>query len=160
MLRKRRRLWSHFRASNSSSDYKRYRVMRNGTTRYMRQQRKAYEQDLLLESKRCPQKVYRYINHRMRKRDELQVLIDGDREISGDRERAEHLADYFGACYSVPIQMAFPHIDRRPPALTGVVCHQHLVETLLRSLDDRITPVKMNTIRESSRVLPRSSRHS
>ncbi|MES9975678.1 MAG: reverse transcriptase family protein, partial [Candidatus Thiodiazotropha sp.] len=141
IYRRRQKRWRTFRTSSETVDYEKYKVIRNEATRLMRQKRATYEQELLMDARANPKRIFRYVNQRKRKRDDIQALKVDDRTISNDYERAEHFAHFFAECFSVPEPATVVNQSTSPESsLEQVVCNRVLVEQLLSSLNPRKAP--------------------
>lgn len=100
-LNNRRRAWNLFKVTGSLTDYGIYKVHRNICNSLKKAKRMNYEANLIDQAKSIPQKVFTYINRRLKRTDELPPLLDENGQtVDDDMERAFLLAKTYSSVYS------------------------------------------------------------
>ena len=140
-LQARKRAWRVYRTSRKPEDYERYKRLRNLCKTHGDLKRKQFEFKLIEGSKEQPHRVFSYINRRLRKSDELPTLTGADGEVvTGDRERAELLAETYEAVYTRTTTDSSSSWELGRPLQDAPACEPDVVFNLLRRLNTKKAP--------------------
>ena len=98
--RKREKAWIHYKKTESRTQYKAYKSIRNRVTRLIRKDKEEYQKRLVRCFKDNPKRFYGYMR-RMRtvKAAVSNIDLENGGQTDSDREAAEELCRYFGEVF-------------------------------------------------------------
>jgi hypothetical protein len=100
LLKRRKRLWDHFKATLQPDDYARYKECRNQCTEFKRQKRRAYEERLVKSSVNAPKILFSYLKRRTKRGTGIPPLQCGDVFAEEDAEKARVLREQYASVFT------------------------------------------------------------
>ena len=100
IIRRKRRLWSHYKDTKDHQDYQAYKQAEAGVKKAVRNAKKQFEKKLSKDAKKNPKAFYKYINSKKSNRENIgplkvdKILIDDDKSV------AETLNMFFSSVFT------------------------------------------------------------
>lgn len=137
MIKKRNKAWNKYRTTNSDSDYKAYKELRNKVVKFIRRDKTDYQRKLIQNFKHRPKQFYGYINKMRTVKNKISHIIrqDGSPTVD-DQEAASELCSRFSTHFTLEEELTNP----LPPG-SGLhevsVTEDHVLQTLLKLKPDK-----------------------
>lgn len=98
-VKRKYRAWKAYCESNSTEDYKKYKIQRNKTTSAIREARHKYENNIVKNMKKEPKTLYKYIRSQQRVKDGIPPLVSEHGFTETDQEASEVLQKFFQSVF-------------------------------------------------------------
>ncbi|CAI2737970.1 unnamed protein product, partial [Dicrocoelium dendriticum] len=142
LMKKRRKLWDHFKSTGQTSSYLEYKTVRNLCTLRKRDKRLQYEHRLAMDSQNCPKKLFAYLKRNAKTGSGIPALssFKEGTVLYGDDEKANLLAAQYSSVYSVESPLLNNCLPAHHSSMDEVEINPEVVTKLLLELDPNSSP--------------------
>nr|VZI43127.1 unnamed protein product [Spirometra erinaceieuropaei] len=141
-VNKRRKLWKRSLTDRAPESLSSYKLQGNRVKILIARDRKAFENNLLDHAMINPKILYSYIRQSTRNKDPVPLLRTAEGvEISDDKDKAEHLSQFFRSVVSSEPAFSSPaYEDEGTPTLEAVFFTETIVRNELLNLKESTSP--------------------
>ena len=134
-IRKKRRLWNHFKTTKTHCDYSAYLAVQKSVAKIIRSAKRKLEQKLAKNFKKNPRPFYSHLNKNLKSRSQIGPLKNDNDELVSDNEG---MANIFNMFFASVFTEENTHKLPSPPT----VCNGQLLSAITIDTDDIIKKVE------------------
>ena len=124
-LRRKRRLWRHARTSGQQEEYT---AADKEVKKLIRKSKRAYEKKLAAGGQNQKRQFFAYVKKKTKSQATVGPLLDSKKnKVTGDKEMADILNDYFSSVFSAPVDHA-PNCDTQGPGISDLIVTSETVK--------------------------------
>ena len=135
--KERNRAWDKVRKQYSKKAWENYKKARNEYVRVRREEERQYEKDIVSKSKKEPKLFYRYVNGKMKVKDSIARLRDGDETYEREEDLCEIMNNKLQSVYVSEGEFIEPPVEPTTTKMKEIVVGKNEVLQMMRDLDVR-----------------------